>query len=1139
MSWLFEQMSRREISMPKIYPNCVLISTICFFVALSSLQSMNIPPVELIGLHSCITPDKRHLSPWGGILAADSGWLENFYKCGNSDVEIKTDQRGRQEYVQREPRIFRQDATNVLCRSLFYCIPNISGISPSQYNSSPSKHLTIEKIAKLLELIDEVIQCHECTIEIVPESEEEAQIRKLTPRLEQERGKLKKADKIKVDEGGNTEFKIVSDSIESLSTQVASLEESLAQKIRALNPALVPQQGSALLDSLFDITDDAIEIILPIPKVQSKFLGFCTQALPAKHFNAQSKNRFVQLILKSLIESGQLRVARFVFRPFRKGVDPIEIKPNPTAPIVQLIQTPTYPEFFLGDLFLSLLYFKVQNVEDFRKYFNAFEKPILIDALTEQVADKEMPLGEILAKISVAARGLYEQIVSAEIEAMGSGKEGVYLELLERMCASQPISNNFELIAATTMTFKYPRQMPMMFKYQQDVQVHVDDGDKFYTNCAETAFLNFMSLILAKLGLYDVSSKCFLIDNDELLTSAVVNLLRLEHKLRIVLQRQLRDISEVSDGEIPTIKEEEVEPRKKLILANLGAFFTQAIRSKDLKRIHSAWSQMVTNKGANGVEYLQENFELTPYAGNFVKLTNLFLGTSCKDFEEISKLFGICDDTGSEPTKLDDKEYFKGNLSWKIGPNLNIPIYAMFDHGHGEFFIRPKKIFIKRLFRELASSDTTVNYDQAHLTYMCQLGAPNLQQRINISNSFSNPVAINALVYGYDITNDDNIIETVCNLFEIKMLHFFKGLQKVDFISKAVNIIYTACLPANLLQLTGSLNINLTESGISKQILLATLASVISNCDAPNLVNTLLNLGQLQPNVILSKGAALSGSPLYLAALSGHTATVKLLTGLGAPLSRLELIAAIQSCKKDLIEYLLISRPNLVHTLERSRGFGNPLGDISVFAEILRSEKSNLSKLETIDIFLQHGLKLQYRDSDIQAIIRTSNIELFKWYIEKVKILKNHNYYLVYLAQAIRMLEGDFSQGIDMLEMLIFKMELFTDNLSAELCDLGPVFFNFLNNTKISNEKYVRVIHLAIQGKLCLICKDEEKNNLLHIIIKHMSGPLELNLVKELVAIRSEFLRETNAEDFTPLDLAKKMNKTEIAAYLESVMKRD
>jgi len=174
--------------------NQVLVGIIYILIFSSNVYSLNIPPVELIGLHSIIKPDKRHLSPWYGILAADSGWLENFYKYGNADVAIKVGDRGRQEYVQREHRMFRQDATNLLCRWMFHCIPNISGISLSQHNSSPSKYFTIDKIAKLLELIDEVVQCHECTIEMAPKCEEEAQIRKLVPRLEEERGKLKKAD---------------------------------------------------------------------------------------------------------------------------------------------------------------------------------------------------------------------------------------------------------------------------------------------------------------------------------------------------------------------------------------------------------------------------------------------------------------------------------------------------------------------------------------------------------------------------------------------------------------------------------------------------------------------------------------------------------------------------------------------------------------------------------------------------------------------------------------------------------------------------------------------------------------------------------------------------------------------------------
>jgi hypothetical protein len=495
---------------------------------------------------------------------------------------------------------------------------------------------------------------------------------------------------------------------------------------------------------------------------------------------------------------------------------------------------------------------------------------------------------------------------------------------------------------------------------------------------------------------------------------------------------------------------------------------------------------MVTDKADAGVKYLQNRYELAALPGNFVKLTNLFLGTKLKDFEELSKLLGINNDI---KIGLIRNESFIGNMSWKVWNSLTIPIYAMFSEGHGEFFIEPRKIFLEQPFSELISG-ARINHDQAHLSYMCQSENVDLQKRIALSKSAQNSNALNVLVYGVNLTNETGITGIMSILLEISQLHFFRGLHKSfprlrmgeGNIFKRANLLF-GLMPNQIQEVVGHLDINFSKKDRNNLL----LTSIISSRDAPSTVLLFLNRGLVSISEFFIPLTTFRGHKIFfgllqMASYLGHTEIVKVLLDKGFFVDTYSVSYATISHHFEVLDILLSKVAEIEKLKEQC---GNLFAAALTYDGLTRPSLSNL--LKVFEVLFKYGFDLNEEEIGLGGFAGTQGGPLYC---------------------AVK------TQGYEIVNYLIKHGA----SINAKNDQFDPL-------QEAIKEKNIGAIRAFVENEI----RDGQENNMLHLAVKFSD---DINLIKEIMAMKKELANETNKSSQTPADVAKSYGKLEIVKLL-------
>jgi len=295
-----------------------------------------------------------------------------------------------------------------------------------------------------------------------------------------------------------------------------------------------------------------------------------------------------------------------------------------------------YPKYTTHFVLLSFLYQKITSVQELKDYCAQFKPSILKENAEEILENAELD------------KSITIEFLEKEFSAVGN-KQAF-------------IDNNFERITlATVFKALQERTLPKLSDY-----VRCSIGEDSFNPCAENTVLNFVRILMAKIGIYDRDAQCY---RAEKIAGAVEALLK--------------------DNKIPYAKEELAKK-----LENITSFFTKFpdARLASAGDLHQAWVNLISNlpdvkylravRKDNGEYFAHKTlhapfvhpvtgkkydlfrvcgddvttYELSGSPDNVLNIANYLFGLSCTTLAGLCNLFGF---RGEGVERLSDDVLYK------------------------------------------------------------------------------------------------------------------------------------------------------------------------------------------------------------------------------------------------------------------------------------------------------------------------------------------------------------------------------------------------------------------------------------------------------------------------------------------------
>jgi hypothetical protein len=331
---------------------------------------------------------------------------------------------------------------------------------------------------------------------------------------------------------------------------------------------------------------------------------------------------------------------------------------------------------------LAFLYEKVQDTNEFIIYAQQLPAVYLVDhwqTLILKVYDENFFLGNLRKVLQI------DSMYSSFDEVLG---EYFYKPTTTDQKKYDMLHHYYEEICLSGSLFSLALP-PFMHDYK------VLFRNEKFTACGEATFLNWMQLLLAKLGLYNKETQTF---NAEAIVSSMQTLL--EKKQRPVdlkrLTENLKDITHFFStyGTVQSLHSADALATWTELISNKpGVKYMrrkkegeQEIKDNRHPAVHPIGNVDPQKEYGDYAIPLNDSFvlyELTSYPSGFVQLTNQLLGTQCSDFSSLCALFDI--NSPDDLSLLSDRDALAGKkclLMATIG-NQPITVEVMFHYGHG------------------------------------------------------------------------------------------------------------------------------------------------------------------------------------------------------------------------------------------------------------------------------------------------------------------------------------------------------------------------------------------------------------------------------------------------------------------------
>jgi Leucine-rich repeat (LRR) protein len=655
-----------------------IISIILFFI--HSL-SASVDPLEMKGLYYCFQNNKKHTSPFNGMVWSKARLPEKFYHFGNAQVEMGTSGEGRNIPVVK--KIVGGDFNIQLALSLFYALGNEFG--PSKEPSNPAFYLTATDIGQMITLMNKAT-----------ETFDEPMFRSFFETIFRDA-----IDQKKMSENEKKDFVTIKRTLYNLkkdffwnSTYAAFFNDPKNEKIATLfgkdqagTLQWIKAITTAKIDTLFKFLAKEYQ---EIAKVPHKKINEVRQQLIDKKINDLAK-KFEQ---KSTHEKHAIQAIKELATIV---IGALKESGNIKSDLEQ--KYPLHTPYFL---ILSLLYEKAQKVDDLYAYCNALPK--------EYLKNKWLDIIQTAKNLNVNLPTLVENLCKSQFN-------------------QKTINLTYENLCFAEIQGQIQRQTLPLFSKFKEISLVTNMGQISFDPCVEIAIYNWILVLLTRLGLYDKATQTF--NTNNLLNS----LKTLCDQKKIPFDEKklepLKAFFEKYNKAIP-LNEQAIIEWSKLVSNIPGIKYYQA-KKKDAEAIiekeyKTAMLHLepdikdATIYGTN-VKALDKSFYLYEAAGNpstYVKLTNHLLGLQCKTFEEICNLFEL----NGDKLELIDDNHLYANTPTTITTDLNgsieknsFKIKISFTKGHSacsNISMHSGKSGTRAAEINLRSDDTIVRFVITH-----------------------------------------------------------------------------------------------------------------------------------------------------------------------------------------------------------------------------------------------------------------------------------------------------------------------------------------------------------------------------------------------------------------------------------------
>ncbi len=304
-----------------------------------------------------------------------------------------------------------------------------------------------------------------------------------------------------------------------------------------------------------------------------------------------------------------------------------------------------------GYILLSFMYAKADNADQFRAYTAQLPPAVLKENAQEILNTKKFD--------NAWSCEQFDKVDKQFIQ-----------EHYEEICFTQ-INDQF-----------YKLQTPLLREHRAEVIIQ---GFSF-VSCAEEAIYNFILAILSKVGLYNIETKIFDLDNFEHQMIAwlgekghVYNSVTLKNKLN-----QLRGFLEKFNDPLLMHSQASLQAWAEFVSDRDGIKYSRCIATDgsgkeiEQKQLGSPFIYPVKNQHIGKLDSSREKnrseswilCELAGYPSMFVNVTNDLLGLDCENFESICKLFDFSIEANTDVTENFTDKFIMDRVLGKVIFNL-------------------------------------------------------------------------------------------------------------------------------------------------------------------------------------------------------------------------------------------------------------------------------------------------------------------------------------------------------------------------------------------------------------------------------------------------------------------------------------
>ncbi len=562
-----------------------------------SMQSRISDKRKLKGLFDSITDTKKHLSPFHGFIWIESDLLEKFYQWGNANV-VK-DEQGIVKTVKRKGT----DPTMYLIIELFHLVHGHFGAT--EVSTKPATYFTPDVIGNIVSLID--------TLEGV----EEGALKKAQKKLATIIFTAMKpiiAVKVQADQELDNFGNQAAENVQIMLQHEAFKTMPKKTKTKYFNFGTKRKEWKKSLINLSKETDGTIKRLFANLNLTdgekdtyAKTMIDLSNNFKTLQENQKKNTRLVNLIkgdagylahmtIESLKESGHIKLKT-----------PRELR---------------YPQYTTHAIFLSLLYDKTEKMDDFMEYFKQFTPGILKANVTTLLAQQFADIDE---KTKISNQVTHNWKNNPLNTLMPFFKKNYEQIVYEAINALSPI-------------------VPPLVRYQ-DIRIM---GEEF-ANCGITTLINFMQIIMAKLNIYDASTKRFDIENMQAKLQSYFTQHTIvfdQSKMEKNLDPFIAFLKEFNHGSITS--GELFHKKLTALLSNIPGIkylrrvkkdgTEKSIKDNSLPAVHETSNTKGTYQALDDTWYL---VEMSGYPSTFIEYCNHLFGLNIQSFKALCDTFGF------------------------------------------------------------------------------------------------------------------------------------------------------------------------------------------------------------------------------------------------------------------------------------------------------------------------------------------------------------------------------------------------------------------------------------------------------------------------------------------------------------------